>query len=150
MAGKTPTFENDILKLIFNNVAIAGIGDAAGLLASAVAGSFYMTLHTGDPDAGNQATAETTYTGYGTTRIALARSAGAWTVTGNSVSPASTVNFNQCTAGGPFTITHVGIGTNATVGNAGKLLFSGALSPSIIVQSGVTPQLTTATTITES
>lgn len=135
------TFENDLAKLIFNATAIANIADNA---ATSPLTNLVVTLHTGDPgEAGDQTTSETTYTSYA--RVSVARTSGGWTVTGNSVSPAATISFPQCT-GGTATITHVGIGT-ATSG-AGKLLCKGAVSPNISVSNGVTPQLTTASTIT--
>ena len=54
--SKSNAFENSLLQLLFNNVDIANIGDAGGLQNSAVAGSFYLALHTADPgEAGDQA-----------------------------------------------------------------------------------------------
>ena len=47
--SKSNTFENDLLQLLFNNVDIADIGDAAGIQNSATAGSLYLALHTADP-----------------------------------------------------------------------------------------------------
>lgn len=144
MAGKTDVFENDILKLIFNGTPIANIADDAAL---SPLGSLYLSLHTADPTdaaASGQATNETTYTGYA--RVAVSRTSGGWTVTNNVVSPAATVSFPQC-SGGNATCTHVGIGTAAS--GTGKLLYSGALTPAIPVASGVVPQITTASTITE-
>ena len=71
--SKSNTFENDLLKLIFNNVDIADIGDAGGLQNSAAAGSLYVALHTADPgEAGNATTNETAYTNYA--RVAVGRS----------------------------------------------------------------------------
>ena len=144
MAGKTDVFENDILKLIFNGAAIANIADNA---AAAPLTNLYLSLHTADPTdaaASGQATNETTYTGYA--RVAVARTSGGWTVTGNSVSPVANISFPQCT-GGTATITHVGIGTVSS--GAGKLLYAGAMTPSIAIAIGVVPQITTASTITE-
>lgn len=143
--SKTNTFENDLLLLIFNNTDIALIGDAAGLQNSATAGSLYVSLHTADPgETGTQTTSEATYTSYA--RVAVARSGGGWTVTGNSVSPTAAINFPACT-GGTNTITHFGVGTDSA--GAGKLLYKGTVTPNISVSTGVTPQLTTGTTITE-
>lgn len=144
MAGKTDVFENDFLKLIFNGTAIANIADNA---AASPVTTLYVSLHTADPTdaaASGQNTSETTYTGYA--RVGLARTSGAWTATGNSVSPVANVDFGVCTAGSA-TITHVGIGTASS--GAGKLLYLGALFPSIAVVAGVIPRLTTASTITE-
>ena len=78
--------------------------------------------------------------------MAVARTSGGWTVTNNSVSPAATITFGACTVG-TNTITHFAVGT-ATSG-AGKILYSGTVTPNISVSVGVTPSLTTATAITE-
>jgi len=144
MAGKTDVFENDFLRLLFNGTAIANIADNA---ASSPLTNLYMSLHTADPTdaaASGQSTNETTYTGYA--RVAVARTSGGWTVTGNSVSPVATISFGTCSAG-TATITHVGIGTLSS--GTGKLLMTGSLSPSISVSTGVVPQITTASVITE-
>ena len=134
--SKSNTFENDLLLLVFNNTDITLIGDAAGLQNSAVAGSLYVSLHTADPDeAGDQTTNETTYTDYA--RVAVARSGAGWTVTGNAVANAALVQFPQCGVTGA-TLTHFGVGTDAS--GAGKLLYSGALSASLAVSSGIQPQ----------
>lgn len=134
--SKSNTFENDLLQLIFNNVDIALIGDAAGLQNSAAAGSLYVSLHTADPgEAGSQTTNETAYTNYA--RVAVARTVGGWTVSGNTVSNAALVQFPQCGATGA-TLTHFGVGTDSS--GAGKLLYSGALTSSLAVSSGIQPQ----------
>lgn len=143
--SKTNAFENSLLLLIFNNTDIANIGDAAGLQNSATAGSLYVSLHTTDPgEAGDQSTNEIAYTSYA--RVAVARSGAGWTVTGNSVSPAATISFPAGT-GGSGTATHFGVGTSSS--GAGVLLYKGAISPTIVCGNGITPQLTTATAITE-
>lgn len=134
--SKSNTFENDLLQLIFNNVDIALIGDAAGLQNSATAGSLYVSLHTADPgEAGNQTTNETSYTNYA--RVAVARTVGGWTVSGNTVSNAALVQFAQCGATGA-TLTHFGVGTDSS--GTGKLLYKGALTSSLAVSSGIQPQ----------
>lgn len=140
--SKTDTFENDWLELTFQAIAIANIADNA---ASAPLTNLYVSLHTADPgETGNQTTSETSYTGYA--RVAVARSSGGFTVTGNSVSPAANVEFPACSAG-TATITHFGIGTAAS--GTGKLLYKGAVTPNLSVSNGVTPRLTTASTVTE-
>jgi len=134
--SKSNTFENDLLLLVFNNTDIALIGDAAGLQNSATAGSLYVSLHTADPaDAGDQTTNETAYTNYA--RVAVARSGAGWTVSGNAVANAALVQFAQCGVTGA-TLTHFGVGTDAS--GAGKLLYSGALTSSLAVSSGIQPQ----------
>ena len=134
--SKSNTFENDLLLLIFNNTDITFIGDVAGLQNSAAAGSLYVSLHTSDPgEAGDQETNETAYTNY--VRVAVARSGAGWTVTGNAVANAALVQFAQCGVTGA-TLTHFGVGTDSS--GAGKLLYSGALSASLAVSSGIQPQ----------
>jgi hypothetical protein len=109
--------------LIFNNSAIANIGDAGGLQPSASAGNLYCSLHTSDPGpGGDQTTNEASYTGHN--RVAVARAAGGWTVAANQVSNTALVTFAQCT-GGSNTITHFGVGTASS--GAGILLYSGPL-----------------------
>lgn len=128
-------FENGLVDLIFNNVDITLVGDAAGLQNSATAGSLYVSLHTSDPgEAGNQTTNEATYTSYA--RIAVARTSGGWTVATNTAQNTAAVDFAECT-GGTNTITHFGIGTDST--GTGKLIASGVLDASRAVSSGITP-----------
>lgn len=143
--SKSNNFENSLLLLLFNNTNIANVGDATGLRGSTTAGSLYVSLHTADPgEAGDQTTSETTYSSYA--RVAVARTSGGWTITGNSVSPAATITFPAGT-GGSGTITHFGIGTASS--GAGVLLYSGTVSPNLSVGNGITPQLGTGSTITE-
>ena len=131
-------FETEILELIFNNSAIANIGDAGGLQPSATAGSLYVSLHTANPDeAGNQGSSETVYTNYA--RVAVVRSGAGWTVSGNTATNAALVQFPQCGATGA-TITHAGIGVSATAGDSGLLLFSGALASPLTVANLIQPQ----------
>jgi len=142
MAGFGDTFENDLLKLIFNATAITNIADNA---ASSPLTNLYISLHTADPtDSGNQTSSEISYTGYA--RVAVARTSGGWTVTGNSVSPAATITFGQMTAGTGGTVTHAVIGTASS--STGKILAMATVSPNLVVANGTTPSLTTATAFT--
>jgi hypothetical protein len=127
------TFENDLVKLIFQATAIANIADNA---SSSPLTNLYVALHTADPgEAGDQTTSEATYTSYA--RVAVARSGSGWTVSANAVENAAEVAFPACT-GGSNTITHASIGTASS--GAGKVLASGALSASLAVSSGITPR----------
>lgn len=127
--------ETNLLNLLFNNVDWPNVGDAAGLQNSATAGSFYVALHSSDPgDAGNQTTNEVSYTGYA--RVGVARSAGGFTVSGSQVSNAATVQFGECTAG-TATATHFSVGLLSA--GAGDILYSGALSASRSISSGIMP-----------
>lgn len=148
MAGKTNVFENDELKLVFNNTPIPLIGDATGLVGSSAVGVLYLSLHTADPtDTGSQTASEATYTGY--TRVSTARTTAAWTVTTDGAGltkAAPTVNISfPAATGGSSTPTHFGIGTAAT--GAGKLLYVGTITPVVTITNGITPQLTTDTAI---
>lgn len=132
----TNAFETALLTLYFNNTDHANVGDAAGIQNSATAGSFYVSLHTANPDeTGTQTTNEANYTGYA--RVAVARSGAGWTISGNNASNAAAVTFGPCTAGSN-TITHFGIGSDSS--GAGNLFFYGALSASLAVSAGITPQ----------
>lgn len=140
---KSTTFCNDWLKLVFNATATANLADNAGTSPLA---NLYVSLHTGDPGAGgNQSTSETGYTGYA--RVAVARTSGGWAVSSNSVSPVADITFGACSAG-TATITHWAVGTASS--GTGKILYSGTVSPSISISAGVTPKLTTSSTISES
>lgn len=144
--SKSNTFENDLLLLLFNNVAITDIGDAAGLRATTTAGSLYWSLHTADPgEVGTAVTSETAYTGYA--RLAAARSGAGFTVTGSSVSPPANVDFGECTASPGSPITHFGI-VNTSSG-AGKLMYKGTMTPNITMAVGVIPRIKSTSTITE-
>ena len=143
--SKTNTHENDFLLLEFNNTNMALHGDATGIRGSTTAGSYYMSLHTADPgEAGDQTTSEVTYTSYA--RVAIARSSGGFTVSGNAVALAANVTFPAGT-GGSGTATHWGLGCSSS--STGKLLYKGAISPTIVTGNGVTPQLTAGTLVTE-
>ena len=142
--SKSNTFETDILNLIFKNTDASLIGDATGLRGSTTAGSLFFSLHTADPgEAGDQSTNEIAYTSYA--RVAVTRGVG-FTVAGNAVSVAADVTFPAGT-GGSGTATHFGIGTSSS--GAGKLLYKGAITPSIVCGSGVTPKLNAGTCVTE-
>ena len=139
--SKQNDFEADLLKLIFQAVAIP---DLAENDTTSPATTLTVALHTGDPgEAGTQATSEIAYTGYA--RVAVARTTGGWAITGNSISPVANIDFGEMTGGAGGTVTFVSVGT----GVANKMLYSGAVSPTIAVVNGVIPRITTASTITE-
>ena len=141
--SKGDTFENDLLKLIFNATAIANIADNA---ASSPLTNLYVALHTADPgESGTQSTSEISYTGYA--RVAVARTSGGWTITSSSVSPAADITFGTMTAGTGGTATYASIGVASS--GATKILYSGALSPSQVVANGVAPIVKAGSTITE-
>jgi len=133
----TNAFETNLLLLVFNNTAIAAIGDGAGLQPSGADGSLYVSLHTADPGevaAGGQAQSECAYTSYA--RVAVARSVAGFTVAGNNVSNAALVPFPTAT-GGVEIATYFGFGTDAA--GAGNLLLSGVLTTPIAISTGIKP-----------
>jgi len=138
MSAATDALENDLVDLIFNNnSSTLAIGDSNGLQPAAAPGSLYVGLHTGTlgENPANQAVNEATYTGYG--RQAVARTSGGWTVSGSSASNTAEIKFGSCTAGSD-TLTHYSIGTDAT--GSSQVLFTGALTSSISVSSGIEPR----------
>ena len=143
--SKSNAWENALALLVFNNTNAANIGDATGLRGSTTAGSLYLSLHTADPgEAGDQTTSEVAYTSYA--RVAVARTSGGFTVTANAIALAANADFPAGT-GGSGTATYFGIGTAAS--GAGVLLYSGAISPSIVCGNGVTPRINAGTIVTE-
>lgn len=139
--GISDVAENAILDLIFTAVAWANIADDAG---TSPITNIAWALHTADPtDSGAQNASEAAYTGYA--RVDVARTTGGHTVTANSVSPVANVDFPAGT-GGSGTASHFSVGKTNT--GATDVFFSGTVTPNITMGDGVTPRLTTATTIT--
>lgn len=136
--SKSNTWESDLLLLVFNNTATAGIGDTSGLQPSGAPGSLYVSLHTADPgETGDQTTSEIAYTTYA--RVAVARSGAGWTKSATAptqVANAAAITFGACTVGTP-TATYFGVGTLGTT--AGKLLYSGQLTAPLAISPGITP-----------
>ena len=139
MAGSAKdTFETALLQLIFNNTNLANIGDGTGLRGSSTAGSFWVALYTAAPSDSAQGTEVTAggYTGYA--RVAVARSAGGWTISGNNCSNAALVTFPICT-GNSCTATHFTINTSSTL-NANDAIFWADCSSPLNISNGVTPE----------
>lgn len=135
------TTENAILDLIYSATAWANYADNA---AASPQTNIHVGLHTADPgDTGTMSTSESAYTDYA--RVNVARSTGWSAASGGSVSPAATITF-PAGSGGSGTVTH--FSTGKTGGGATAILFSGTVTPNIVTGNGVTPQLTTSTTIT--
>jgi hypothetical protein len=127
--SKSDNFENRLLLLLFNAVALAGLAEDHSAPVQ-----LELSLHTANPgEAGDQTTTEATYTGYA--RITAARTAGVWTVTGNRVENVGALAWPQCTAGSN-TITHWAVGL---VGDD-EILYYGALTAPAVIDAGETPQ----------
>jgi hypothetical protein len=132
---------NAILNLVLSAVNWPNIADNT---ATAPLTNVYIALHTADPGpTGNQTTNEIAYTGY--TRVPVARSAAGWSAaSGGSSSPLAAINFPAGTGGGG-TAAYASIGT--ALSGAGQVIWSGPISPAIVCGAGVTPSLTTASTV---
>lgn len=127
--SKGNTTENDVLNLFFLKTLPAW----AGTLSATGDTNITVALHTADPwEAGTQSTSEATYTSYA--RVNVVRTSAWWTVAGNTSSNAALIQFPEAT-GGTNTITHVSLGVNS-----GQIMYSGALTASRSVSSGIQPQ----------
>lgn len=131
--SKGNTTENDMLALIFNKT----LPSYLGTLSTTGDTNIYVALYTADPgEGGSPDTNETSYTNYA--RVAVARTAGGWTVSTNTAKNAALVQFAQCGVSGA-TLTHVGLVTSAS-GSSGQILYSGALSSPLTVANLIQPQ----------
>ena len=138
--SKSDTLENAILDLLFNGTTIPDLAEDD---TTSPATTITVALHTASPtDSGDMTANEATYTSY--VRKTVARTSGGWTITGNSASPVANIEFAAAT-GGSETITYFSVGT----GVSDNVMYYGTVTPNIVVTSGVTPILTTASTVTE-
>jgi hypothetical protein len=114
--------------------------------------NLYVSLHTSSPGAGGaQNTNEATYGGAtGYARVAVVRSGSGWTISGETMTNVAAITFGTCGTGGSGeTETYVGVGTASS--GAGVLLWFGALTTSLAVSQGITPNIAAgALSITES
>jgi hypothetical protein len=142
--GISDATENNILKLIYNATAWANVAQNN---ATSPETTINVALHTADPgDAGAQNTTEAGYASYA--RVAPARTTGGWTASSaGSTSPVANIDFPASTGAGS-TITHFSTG-KVTGAPGSEIFWSGTVTPNIAVgSSGITPRLTTASTIT--
>ena len=146
---KSASYETSNLALLLNAIGIAKVADNT---VTSPLTNLYIALHTANPgSSGNQSTSEISYTGYAREPILRSSGSPAWTITGSnpaSASPNSPINFATSTGGAGGTVTYFSIGSLAS--GAGVIYYYGVVSPNITVTSGVAPQLSTATTVTES
>lgn len=126
------SFRNLLALLLFNATAISNVADNA---ATSPITSVFCSLHTADPSSGNQTTSEATYTSYA--RVGVLRTSGGWSCSAGVVTNVSGINFPACT-GGSNTISHVGLGTLTS--GTGSLWVGGAVTSSLAVSTGITPQ----------
>ena len=140
--SKSDAFENDLLDLILNAVAIANVADDAATSPLTV---LHVALHTADPgDAGNQTTNECAYTSYA--RVTVARDGTQWAIAGGVATLNNNIDFPEAT-GGTETATHFSLGKLAS--GAGEIIYSGTLTPNISITTGTIPRVASGSTITE-
>lgn len=137
--------ETAVLKLVFQAIAWANYADNAATTPQTQIG---VSLHTADPgEAGDASTSEVTYTSY--TRINVARTTGGWLETTGTVTPVANIDFPAGTGGSGTATFFATAKSNATPPTGAQaILWSGTVTPNIVTGNGVTPRLTTASTIT--
>ena len=147
--AKGYNYAGQFLNLLFARKTITNIADDT---ASAPLTGLWVGLHATDPSTtGQTGGGEGGYGAYA--RTLTTRSTAGWALTSGtstlpaSISPVAAINFPQCvtTSTGTFAFCSVG-STSAGVGN---LYYVGAISPTINFGSGVTPQISTGSSITE-
>jgi hypothetical protein len=149
MPGKSDKFEYDFMRHVFNGIPITNISATAGST------SLWLGLMTADPGDAGSTTAEGGYAEY--TRAKTDRSSAAstgWAVTSGtsnavaSVAPVGTVSFPAQVTTSTGTFTHFGVFPSSNA-QASSGLYYGTLTPNINFGAGVTPQITTGSSITE-
>lgn len=137
----------DLLKLYLNATAIANIADNA---ASSPFTTTEVSLQTADPTyGGNMGTSEIAYTGYA--RQSIARTTGGWTISGSGptvANPVAQINFPATPASGVTSQSATNFSVGDPGGGAVDYFLSGTVTPPISVTNSMTPELTTATTLT--
>jgi hypothetical protein len=137
--------EDAILKLVFQAVAWTNYALNATTTPQTNVG---VSLHTADPgEAGDATTSEIAYTSY--TRINVARTSGGWSEATGTVTPVANIDFPAGTGGaGTASFFATASSTATPPTGAQAILWSGTVVPNIVTGNGVTPRLTTASTIT--
>ena len=122
--SKSNATETALLSYIFTATAPAW----------AAATELDIHLHTADPtDSGTSASSVPTYGGYAA--VTVNRTTADWTVTGDTCTNDNLIQFPQAVSGSD-TITHVSITPEGDT----TILYSGALSSSLAVSTGIQPQ----------
>ena len=138
MAALTNLAKDDLLDLMFTNVAFPNVGDTAGLPPSVGAGTWNIELHTGntiDNTSTVQTQAVAAYTGYVSQTVA--RSVAGWTIGSGLVDNDAAITFPISTSG-PETETDVSLGGNDAGGDVMQIF--GTLAADLIVNNGITPE----------
>ena len=129
--SKSNATENDFVKFVFNAVAMPSYGSA-----------LQLNFHTADPgEAGTATTSEPTPTAYAAQSVTRDGTGAA----GSAATSAVAVTFPEVEGGfvGTETWTHGSVSVVAT----GQILYSGALTQSIIVSALTTPNFPAGTVL---
>jgi hypothetical protein len=131
----TVVMQDELLDLLFLNLDFDNIGDAGGILQSVAPGNLEFSLHTATlVDSDIQTTSEAAYTNY--TRIDVVRGAAEWTVVSGLVDNDNAITFPN-SGSGPESEIDFGMGSDIV---ANELWVFGALSATLVVNSGVQPE----------
>jgi len=138
--SKSDAFENQLLLHLFNNSAIANVGNAAGLPAAGAPGSLYIRLYTSaivvdDATIGT----ECAYTGYADNGVAVTRDGAGWTISGNNASNAAAITFGACTVG-TETVRYFAVWKTNVDEVAANRIYWGTLTSDLAVSPGITPE----------
>lgn len=133
----TNQFEDDMLELLFTNVAAPNIGDGSGLAGGTV-GDIQISLHTDvgaiDDTTTDATTNEAAYSNY--VRQSAARSAAEWSVASGTVDNDNPISYPQ-SGNGPETEDQFGL----CLQSAGDFLqIYGAITSPLVVNTGITPE----------
>lgn len=136
----TTATADKILKLYGQATAWSNIADNA---ATSPNTNIFLAGHTAAPGVtGNQTTNELAYTSYA--RVSVARTTGGFAESAAALTLQALTSFPAGT-GGSGTMTHYSYGLSTS--GTGTLDFYGTVTPNVVCGSGVTPQLTTATSL---
>ncbi len=125
---------------------LSNLPDLADNTVTTPATDLYFSLHTASVGpTGDQTTNEISYTGYA--RVDVARTMGGFAIAGETIEPLADIMFPTSTGGTGGMATDFAVGLSST--GAGVVLYYGSIDPPIFIMSGVTPELTTLSTINE-
>lgn len=145
MAGFSDDFECMVTNMILSGKQII----SSAFIAPATGSSLiWCALHIADPgDSGTQGVSEGGYTAYA--RVSVPRTTAGF-VCSTSVgqgSPGAAITFPQVATTSTGTFTHFSLG-EASATTSGRIIASGALSPTINFSQNVTPSVTTGSSFT--
>jgi hypothetical protein len=140
MSALSNAAETALMKLTYQAVAWSNYADNA---ATSPQTNIHVAAATADyTDTGTMSSNEVTYTSYA--RVNVARTTGGWNESGGACTPVAAIAFPAGT-GGSGTITH--FATGKTGGGATDVIHYGTVTPNIVTGNGVTPQLSTSTSV---